>query len=245
MVKIGITLDHETSNYYANYPWYALRCNYSKSCEEFGAVTYMLPYNIRAIEEYVSYLDGLLITGGNFDIDPKYYGQDLGAVGAIKDDRTKFELELFNAFYKANKPILGICGGEQLINVALGGSLIQHIPNEIEGCIEHEQKTPKHQPSHEVELLEISKLYTIVGQSKFMVNSTHHQAVKGLGRNLIISALAPDGVIEAIECTKSKYCLGVEWHPEYLSTPHDKKLLSSFVNACQNDLKSNQLLYKE
>lgn len=233
MAKIGITLDFETADHYAKYPWYALRQNYAQSFEQFGATSYLLPYNKNAIREYASYLDALVITGGNFDIPPQYYGQELLTTSIIKDERTAFELELFRQFFEANKPILGICGGEQLINVALGGTLIQHIPDEVEGCLEHEQRGPKHLPSHEVEILEISKLYQIIGQGSIEVNSTHHQAVKNLGRGLTIAALAPDGVIEAIEHAQKTYCIGVEWHPEYLTTEADKKLIQSLVDAAR------------
>jgi putative glutamine amidotransferase len=153
----------------------------------------------------------------------------------FKDLRTEFEMAIFRKFYDLDKPILGICNGEQVINVALGGTLIQHIPDEVENAITHKQSTPKHLPSHECEVLDISKLYKIVGQPTIEVNSTHHQSVKDLGKNLVISAIAEDGVIEAIECTSKRFCLGVQWHPEYTTTESDKKLIEFFVNEVKNN----------
>lgn len=230
---IGITLDSEESGEYSSFPWYALRQNYFESVCHFGAVAIALPHEPQIAEAYLDLIDGLIITGGNFDIDPKYYGSDeIHQTVKTKNKRTLFETSILKKCLKTKKPILGICGGEQLLNVVLGGTLIQHIPDEVTNCLEHEQKTPKNQPSHDISIVPGTLLHNILGLDKIAVNSTHHQAVKTIGKNVVINCQAPDGVIEGIEYTEHPFCLGVEWHPEYLATASDNKIIQAFIHAC-------------
>ena len=231
---IGVTLDIEPDNdSYSAYPWYALRCNYLESIEEFGGTPLPLPHFKNEIENYINLIDGLVMTGGFYDVDPACYGEKLSSEKVIqKDTRTEFELGMFKAAIDKNMPILGICAGEQIMNVALGGTLHQHIPDSVPNCLEHEQKTPKHQTSHSIKLDKSSKLYKICGNENFDVNSTHHQAVKMPGKGLKAVAHAPDGVIEAIEHDSHRFCIGVEWHPEYLSTEQDKNIFKKFISEC-------------
>jgi putative glutamine amidotransferase len=231
---IGITADSSLEPTYSKYPWYALRENYVSSLTDMGAIGLILPHQIDAAEDYLTILDGLLITGGDFDINPSLYGQKAGEhVGNIIEGRTNFEWKIFDLFFKANKPILGICGGQQLINVALEGSLIQHLEP---GDINHQQmklQIPPHQTSHSINIIPNSKIYSIFNALEIHVNSSHHQAVDQVGKGLIISAKAPDGVIEVIEHEQHPFCIGVQWHPEYLCTGHDKMLFKSFIDACR------------
>ena len=115
---IGITLDSEESGDYSKFPWYAMRQNYLDSIYEFGGIPFPLFHNIQSISELSDNLDGLIITGGNFDINPKLYSDNILGSRIIKNIRTEFEICIFEKFLKIKKPILGICGGEQLINVA-------------------------------------------------------------------------------------------------------------------------------
>ncbi|MFI4984286.1 MAG: gamma-glutamyl-gamma-aminobutyrate hydrolase family protein [Rickettsiales bacterium] len=230
---IGITLDFETTDSYSKYPWYALRENYFTAVTKFGGIPLPLPHFPEHVDYYFSLIDGLLITGGNFDVDPKYYGQEITSDRvSTKDKRTKFEIGICRLAMEKKMPILGICGGEQLINVVMGGTLIQHIPDTIKNPLKHEQTQPKHIPTHQVNLNQDSLLYKITGNSEFHVNTTHHQAVDKLGKGFITSATAPDGVIEAIENPEMPFCLGVEWHPEYLTTPEDNLIFEQFIKAC-------------
>lgn len=230
---IGITLDYETKESYSAYPWYALRENYITAVIKCGGVPITLPYGTGLESNYLDLIDGLIITGGNFDIDPAFYNEGITSDRiSTKSNRTNFEFSITKAMFEKNKPILGICGGEQLLNVIFGGSLIQHIPDYVNTPIEHEQKTPKHLPSHEIEILESTLLHKITNSTKSMVNSTHHQAAKKLGNDIIASAYASDGIIEAIEHTNHKFCLGVQWHPEYLTTEDDNKIFQAFIRAC-------------
>lgn len=231
---IGITLDHETSKGYSQYPWYALRENYAEAVGKFGGVPLLIPHFVGAAEYYLKLIDGLILTGGDFDIDPSFYGEQIiSDKVVVKDRRTQFEMEICRQAIAMKKPLLGICAGEQLLNVILKGSLIQHIPDAVADALEHEQKAPKHEPSHLVNVARNTLLHQITGKNSFMVNSTHHQAVKSVGQGVIVNALAPDSVIEGIEVSGHPYCLGVQWHPEYLATEQDNQIFDSFLASCR------------
>ena len=230
---IALTLDYETSKGYSNYPWYAIRENYFTSIEESGGIGVGIPHNMKDIVSLLGKIDGLVITGGNFDIDPNIFGESsVHKTVKLKENRTNFELLAAEIMLKQNKPVLGICGGEQLINVLYKGSLIQHIPDEIKNPIEHEQKNPRNEAGHSVTIQEHTKLYSIISKQNIMVNSAHHQAIKVPGKGLIVNALSNDGVIEGIEDPKKTFCIGVQWHPEFFIQGSDNKLLKAFINAC-------------
>ena len=230
---IALTLDYETSKGYSNYPWYAIRENYFTSIEESGGIGVGIPHNMKNIVSLLHKIDGLVITGGNFDIDPNIFGESsVHKTVKLKENRTNFELLAAEIMLKQNKPVLGICGGEQLINVLYKGSLIQHIPDEIKNSIEHEQKNPRNEAGHSVSIQENTKLYSIISKKNIMVNSAHHQAIKVPGKGLIVNALSNDGVIEGIEDPTKTFCIGVQWHPEFFIQGSDNKLLKAFINAC-------------
>ena len=230
---IALTLDYETSKGYSKYPWYAIRENYFTSIEESGGIGVGIPHNMKDIVSLLHKIDGLVITGGNFDIDPNIFGESsVHKTVKLKENRTNFELLAAEIMLKQNKPVLGICGGEQLINVLYKGSLIQHIPDEIKNPIEHEQKNPRNEAGHSVTIQENTKLYSIVSKQNIMVNSAHHQAIKVPGKGLIVNALSNDGVIEGIEDPTKTFCIGVQWHPEFFIQGSDNKLLKAFINAC-------------
>ena len=230
---IALTLDYETSKGYSNYPWYAIRENYFTSIEESGGIGVGIPHNMKDIVSLLGKIDGLVITGGNFDIDPNIFGESsVHKTVKLKENRTNFELLAAEIMLKQNKPVLGICGGEQLINVLYKGSLIQHIPDEIKNSIEHEQKNPRNEAGHSVSIQENTKLYSIISKQNIMVNSAHHQAIKVPGKGLIVNALSNDGVIEGIEDPTKSFCIGVQWHPEFFIQGSDNKLLKAFINAC-------------
>ncbi len=236
MVKpvIGIVLDWDDRPTYSAYPWYALRENYARVIEQAGGIPILLPHHCDQIPDFVKLISGLLIPGGDYDIDPAHYGEKICHERVVcKASRTAFELKLAQAAYQKNLPILGICGGHQLINVLMGGTLIQHIPATVESSISHEQTEPKHQATHWIHVEKESLLFKLWETSEIQVNSTHHQAIKKLGDNLKVVASASDGVIEAIEHVGERFCLGVQWHPEHLSTSYDYKIFEAFISACQ------------
>ncbi len=226
---IGITLDFENNGGYSKFPWYAIRENYLTCLYKLGAVPFPILHESSINNRLLNILDGLVITGGNFDINPKLYSkEDLGSRN-IKDKRTNFEIDIFKKFLDTKKPILGICGGEQLMNIASGGNLIQDINKSIKTTIFHEQQNPRNEVSHEITIIKNSKLYNIVSNEKIEVNSAHHQSVKNLGKDFISTASASDGVIEAIEHIKHPWCIGVQWHPEFLITDADIAIIEDFV----------------
>lgn len=232
---IGVTLDSEAPGGYSKLPWYALRQNYFEAVVRAGGTPIALPHEPDLVGHYLAMIDGLLVSGGAFDIDPALYGAgDTHATVTTKDRRTRFEWEMTRATVAADKPVLGICGGQQLLNVVLGGTLIQHIPDAVAGALAHEQPNPRTEPGHEVTVAPGTLLHRVTGADRLPVNSAHHQAAATVGPGVAVSATAPDGVIEAIEVPARRFCLGVQWHPEYAISPGDDAVLLAFVAACRN-----------
>jgi putative glutamine amidotransferase len=149
----------------------------------------------------------------------------------LKAGRTAAEMALTKAALARQKPVLGICGGEQLLAVALGGSLIQHIPDSIADALPHEQPNPRNEPGHSISITPGTKLAQIVGANTMQVNSSHHQAIRSPGVG-VVNAMAPDGVIEGIEDNNYRFCLGVQWHPEYFIDPGDRRIFEALIAAC-------------
>lgn len=227
---IGITLDSEDPGAYSNMPWYALRQNYADVITQSGGLPIALPHEPDLAEHYMSMIDGLVVTGGAFDVDPGMFGaENRHETVATKDRRTAFEKNVTEAMLAADKPVLGICGGQQLLHVILGGTLIQHIPDEVENPLAHEQPNPRTEAGHTVEIKEGTLLHKIVGTTSLPVNSAHHQAAKDVSENITVNAWAEDGVIEGIEDDRYRFCLGVQWHPEYIISQGDRMILDAFI----------------
>jgi putative glutamine amidotransferase len=187
-----------------------------------------------SIPDLVRTLNGFVFSGGD-DIDPRFYRERPLANARLTmspDDRTHFEIGLFKAVMKAKKPLLAICGGAQLVNVALGGTLYQDIALQISRPMQHGPAKPREKVFHTVDILEGTRLSRILDSSRIRVRSSHHQSVKNPGRGLHCSAVSRDRVIEAMELGTEQFLLAVQWHPE--KTPHDrytKKLFKALVNA--------------
>ncbi|MGF1477471.1 MAG: gamma-glutamyl-gamma-aminobutyrate hydrolase family protein [Geminicoccaceae bacterium] len=231
---IGLTLDSEGAGGYAKLPWYALRQNYCDAIVRAGGVPLPLPHEPDLVDAYLDAIDGLVVTGGAFDIDPSYYGGGAAHETVVtKDKRTAFEFAVTKGALERDMPVFGICGGQQLLNVVLGGSLIQHIPDAITDALAHEQPNPRTEPGHDVEIERASLLHKIAGAIRLPVNSAHHQAADGVGPGVVVSARAPDGVIEGIEAPAYRWCVGVQWHPEYRISTADDALFTSFVAAAR------------
>lgn len=229
---IGITLDSEPAGGWSKMPWYALRQNYCDAVARAGGLPIPLPHEPELAAEYLAELDGLLVTGGAFDVDPSLFGAATRhATVKTKDRRTAFEYAVTKGAIDADKPVLGICGGQQLLNVVLGGTLIQHIPDEVDNPLAHEQPNPRTEAGHSVKIVAGTLLHRVVKDLELPVNSAHHQAVKAVGAGIVINALAPDGVIEGIEDPRRRFCLGVEWHPEYSISPGDDRIFDAFIRA--------------
>lgn len=230
---IGLTLDSEPPGGYAEQPWYAIRANYCSAVVAAGGVPVALPHEPDLASRYLDVIDGLLVTGGHFDVDPALFGAaSRHATVTTKDRRTAFELAIVRAAHAAAVPALGICGGQQLMNVALGGSLVQHIPDAVPGALAHEQPNPRTEPGHSVAVAPGTALRAIVGDATMRVNSAHHQAVDEVAPGFVVNARAPDGVIEGIEDLTHRWFIGVQWHPEYAIDPGDARIFRSLIRAC-------------
>ena len=212
---------------------------YCLAVQEAGGIPVVLPVNSSSpkLRETLAHLDGLLISGGDFDIHPRYYGEPpIEALGTIKEERTQFELELVSLALKRDLPLLGICGGAQAINVALGGTLYQDIPTQLPHAGQHQKSEEKAHGGHPIRIHPGTRLQRILGKHRVEVNTTHHQAVKTLGTGLIINAISEeDELIEGIESEKYSFVLGTQWHPEVLSEkdPSQRRIYSSFIAACK------------
>jgi putative glutamine amidotransferase len=191
--------------------------DYVASVEQAGARARVLEIS-ESPSRVLRDLDGLLLTGGG-DIDPVLYGEERHPlVDDAEPGRDEFEIDLARRAMAADIPLLAICRGAQVLNVAAGGTLIQDIPSAMQTAIPHSIKEPKNAVAHTVEVTPGSQLERALGPAvdtrACAVNSRHHQSVGLLGQKLIASATAGDGVVEAIELEGAAFCLGVQWHPE-------------------------------
>jgi len=195
------------------------------------------------VAEALDALDGLLLTGGD-DVAPERYGATRHeTVVEAEPGRDAFEIALVVAARAKALPILAICRGAQVLNVACGGTLVQDIPSQVAGASVHSFDVPPHEPyslAHEVWVDKDSLLAKLIGdrlrdQDACDVNSRHHQAVKDVAPGFRVSATAPDGVIEAIEDPSARFCLGVQWHPEnFWRTGEFRTLFEGFLEATRN-----------
>lgn len=184
---------------------------------------------IKSLESFD--LDGLILPGSPLDVDPRLYREEKNYPEVkINQLRQDLDWRLIEKAIALKIPILGICFGMQILNVFFGGSLYQHIPADLPSPIEHEQKINKYKPSHEVLLEEDGHLFREFKKSSLQVNSTHHQGIKALGKDLRVEARAHDGLIEAFMHQGDQFILGVEWHPERLE---DDLIIPYFLKVCQ------------
>jgi putative glutamine amidotransferase len=217
---------------------------YCRAIQEVGGIPLILPpiASRNGLRRIMQGLDAILISGGNFDIHPRYYGEKpIRALGLIREERTKFELELVDLALKRNLPLLGICGGAQAINVALGGSLYQDIATQLPNATSHKQGVKKDKGGHQIMIHPGTRLRQIVQKPTMEVNTTHHQAVRKVGKGLAINATAEDGLIEGLESSNHRFVLGVQWHPEVLVNrdPSERRIFSAFISAARHSHRRN------
>jgi putative glutamine amidotransferase len=213
---IALTLDYEQPGGYSKLPWYALRENYCSAVVRAGGLPILLPHEPEQVAAYLDRLDGLVVTGGAFDVDPALFGAATRhAAVTTKDRRTQFELAITRAALAADKPVLGICGGQQLLNVALGGTLVQHLPDDV-GHTDHRRSLGSFDNAdHDVRLAPGSLAARACGELRHATKSHHHQAVDALGDGIAATGWSVlDDLVEAIEVPEAHWALGVQWHPE-------------------------------
>jgi putative glutamine amidotransferase len=215
--------------------------DYEESVRRAGGEPWVLDPSANRPEEAIRAAGGLLLAGGG-DVSPEIYGAaPHPSYHAAEPGRDEYEIALIRCALDADLPVLAICRGVQVLNVAYGGTLVQDIPSEIAGALEHKLDVPPNEPftlAHEVWLETDSLLARLAGDGNDaesrQVNSRHHQAVKELGAGLVAVATAPDGVIEAVEDPTRRFCVGVQWHPEnFYRTGEFRSLFEGFVKACK------------
>ena len=238
---IGVTPDFNAGDrkeWGGKEPTFFLRARYIRAIEDLGGVPVILPLAESHADRrrLLTNLDGLLLTGSGPDLPPSLYGErQRYKFRVMSRRRSDFELDVARMAAASRLPVLGICGGMQAINVAFGGSLIQDIASQLDSPLPHRQQAPATALSHAVEIAPGSLLRRILGQARIRVNSSHHQSVKRVAPSLVASAVAPDGIIEAIESPKNRFLLGVQWHPEFLYDRYafHRKLFQAFLKAAR------------
>ena len=213
--------------------------DYIASIEQAGARVRVLEVS-ESPRTVLHEVHGVLLTGGG-DVDPVFYGEDRHeSVEDAEPGRDEFELDLARRAMASEMPLLAICRGAQVLNVAAGGSLVQDIPSAIETDLPHKVAQPKDADCHDISVRPGSRLASALGDRvgshcSCRVNSRHHQSVGRVGRGLVVSATASDGVIEAIESASAPFCLGVQWHPEnFWKTGEFTPLFDAFVGAARS-----------
>ena len=208
--------------------------DYGKAVVKAGGVPVPILGIENAIPELVRRFNGFIFTGGD-DINPTVYQEKPLAdmrITLSPDSRTRFEIRLFKAAARAKKPVLAICHGAQLVNVALGGKLFQDITQQLPHPIKHGPSRAGEKVFHDVDILEGTLLAHIMGASRIRVRSAHHQSVKNPGQGLHLSAVSRDRVVEALEPRSGQFLIAVQWHPE--KTPNDRysrKLFAALISA--------------
>lgn len=212
--------------------------DYIASVEKTGARARVLEVS-ESPRDVLTKVDGLLLTGGG-DVDPAFYGENRhDSVEDAEPGRDEFEIDLARRAMAADVPLLAICRGSQVLNVAAGGTLVQDIPSSVDTQVRHSVQEPKNADCHDIAIVGGSRLASALGETvaaacSCRVNSRHHQSVGRLGRGLVVSARAEDGVIEAIEAPGCAFCLGVQWHPEnFWQSGEFSPLFEAFVEAAR------------
>lgn len=209
--------------------------DYIQAIAQAGGTPIVLPIltNLSLIEQQMALVDGLLLSGG-YDVQPLLYGEEpLSLLNDVLPERDEHEMQLAKLCVQAGKPLLGICRGLQLLNVAFGGTLYQDVSYYPSSTLQHNQQAPPQNGTHTVEIMEGSLLKDILGTTSLSTNSYHHQAVKEMAPGFVVNARSKDGLIEGMEAKDRSFVLCVQWHPELMfeQRPDMFKLFQSFVAA--------------
>ena len=212
--------------------------DYEEAVRRAGGDVRILNYETDRPADVVNEVDGILLPGGD-DVQPSLYGAEPHPTfDAAEPGRDAYELELAKRAGDADLPLFAICRGIQVLNVSRGGTLVQDIPSELPDAVPHEVRDTPFAIAHDVWVSEGTLLHTLLREridgDACPVNSRHHQAVQKLGSGLVVSATAPDGVIEAVEDPSKRFCVGVQWHPEnFYRTGEFRALFEAFITAAQ------------
>lgn len=221
--RIGILLDYQASGSFSSRPYYALRCGYFDAVWRAGGLPVALPYIDGAADDYLAACDGLVLPGGFYPFPARLYGDAASADEEIHP-RFRFEENFTHRALDADRPMLGICAGMQVIAAATGATLYRDVRAELPTDIDHLDGAPAEQAAHGIDIQPDSLLGRTLGVHAMQVNTAHKEALKDGLDGLSISAMASDGVIEGIELPDQRFCLGVQWHPEFFAAEGDPNL---------------------
>lgn len=233
---IGISAGRERSD--TNIQKICLIDKYIEAIYHSGGIPIIIPTGlpVKSIPDLFARIDGILLTGGGDIETNRFNGDDHPRVYGVDNVRDQLEIELVHAALDIKKPLLGICRGIQIINVALGGDLYTDISDQKSEALRHDwfPNYPRDLLAHDVVIESDSVLFSLVGLKQFMVNSLHHQAIRNLSDQLSASAFSPDGIVEAVEMKSHPYLIGVQWHPEWIySVEPTNRIFVSFINAAK------------
>lgn len=233
MVLIGVTPAQNDQN-----GQITINPDYMDAIRRAGGLPVLLPLCVETdcLQAMLDQIDGLLLTGGA-DVNPALYGEEkLACCGDLAPQRDQMELPLCRMAVQQDKPVLAICRGHQMLNVALSGTLYQDIAQQYGDQLRHPRSDVPKTPVHAVSVAADSLLHRACGLDALAVNSRHHQGVKQPGEGIAVCGKAEDGLIEAIEVPGKRFVLGVQWHPESLSAarPEAQALFNAFVKSCED-----------
>lgn len=240
LIGISATLMVIESGSFIGHKRAAVGDHYIQAINLAGGVPLILPIvgDQNLVRQQMGVVDGLLLSGG-YDVSPLQYGEEprvgLEAICPVRD---AYEIELIRLARLSGKPILGICRGMQLLNVAFGGTLHQDIHSSLPNVLQHNSKADPDEATHSVAIFPGTLLQKIMNETTLLTNSFHHQAIKDLAPNFIVNARTQDGVVEGIESTQDSFILGTQWHPEMMIAKHPKmlELFRSFVKATKEGM---------
>jgi len=229
---IGVTPEIEVLEGNPSRPFYLVDARLDATLRECGCASFMLAHDAQAVDAFLDAVDGVLVSGGGYQFTnpERLIGEDEDAP-AIKRGRLAFEWALVERAIERDIPVLGICGGFQVMNAVLGGRLVVNLENS-NPALAHHRTLPYDRMVHDVTVHDGTLLSSLVGTDRFAVNSLHSQGVLEVGERAMVAAISDDGVVEAIEARGRRFCLGVQWHPEFLLTPQERRLFRGFAAAC-------------
>lgn len=233
--NIGILLDYEAKGSFSKRPHYALRTVYFDAIWKAGGTPIGIPYIEGAVAEYTRLCDGFLFPGGFYPFPARLYGEPEKGP-EILHPRFKFEEQLMGHLIDENQPVLGVCAGMQVMAGLYGGTFYRNLHDNIETQIDHLNHRPAEQFAHGVDVVSGSHLHSVLGATHISVNTAHNEALNNNPDGLIINAIAEDGVVEGVEIPNKRFCLGVQWHPEFFATDGDAhfNLFTALVDAASS-----------
>lgn len=232
---IGVLLDWQEEGTFSSRPYYALRQLYFDVITECGGIPFGLPYDKAHLDDYVSHIDGLFSPGGNYATPNHWY---LEGEETTYDDspRSEYEVAVIKAVLDAGKPVLGICGGMQVMAAAFGARMTSDLHKFYDTDINHKNGCPADEFAFDVEITPDTLLSSIVKTDQMKVNSAHREAIVTVPDQVKISAVSTDQIIQAIEIPEYRFALGVQWHPEFFvkdskGQPGHRQIIDAFIKA--------------